>query len=247
MTQASDLGRRRISAEIMDRPDLDFARHDQALRGLARLNAIARSARLIWIPLEASIRRHTAREDSRPFRVLDLATASGDIPIALARMAARRGYRVDIEACDISRRAIHQARRSVVNAGVTGVRFFVRDAMEVDDSAGVYDAVICSLFLHHLDRASAIDLLRRMDHLAGQVAVVCDLRRGAGGFAVTALATRLLSRSPIVHHDGLRSVEAAFTVDEANGLALAASLQAYTLEACWPFRWRLVWTPGGNQ
>jgi hypothetical protein len=52
----------------------------------------------------------------------------------------------------------------------------------------------------------------------------------------------LLSRSPIVRHDGLVSAAAAFTAKEAMALADQAGLQGATLTRHWPERYLLVWS-----
>src|SRR5438093_515405 len=73
-----------------------------------------------------------------------------------------------------------------------------------------YDAVVSSLFLHHLTEEQAIELLRRMG-TAGQMVLVNDLVRSRTGYLLAWMGTRLLSRSEVVHFDGPRSVEGAFT------------------------------------
>src|SRR5262249_61298949 len=70
-----------------------------------------------------------------------------------------------------------------------------------------YDAVVCSLFLHHLSAEQAVGLLRRMAAAAGRLVLVNDLARGRAGYLLAYLGTRLLTRSPGVHFDGPRSVE----------------------------------------
>jgi hypothetical protein len=53
--------------------------------------------------------------------------------------------------------------------------------------------------------------------------------------------TRLLSRSPVVHVDGPRSVAAAFTPAEALDLAQRAGLTGATVVRRWPCRFLLTW------
>src|SRR5260370_37024506 len=99
------LSQRRRRPEIMDQPDLEPRRHGEALHGLARLNFFSRSAGILWPPLAALARRLAPR----PVRVLDLATASGDVPIRLWKRARRNGLDLRLEGCDISPVAVAPA------------------------------------------------------------------------------------------------------------------------------------------
>src|SRR4051794_37604058 len=142
--------------EWMDRPGLDAGEHARALSGLGRINRVSRSDAILW----PSLARLAAGSRGEPIRVLDLACGGGDVPIALARRAARAGLDVRIEGCDISPVAVRFAGQAAADAGVS-VRFFEGNPVEDPIPEG-YDAVTCSLFLHHLDEDSAVVLLRKM-------------------------------------------------------------------------------------
>jgi 2-polyprenyl-3-methyl-5-hydroxy-6-metoxy-1,4-benzoquinol methylase len=226
---------RRLEPEVMDQPDLDPALHRQALAGLARINAWSGSARILWRPI-AALARQVA---TRPLRVLDLATGGGDVPLRLWRRAQRAGLNLDIEGCDRSPEAVQSATEAATAAGAA-VRFTVRDAL-ADGLPDGFDVVACSLFLHHLTDADAVKLLRTMAAAARQLVLVNDLRRSAVAWWWTYFGTRLLTRSPVVHVDGPRSVAAAFTMSEASALAAEAGLTGATVGRRWPFRYLLSW------
>ena len=227
------LSRRRRQPEIMDQPGLCPRRHAAALRGLARLNLFG-SAGVLWRPLKALAQR----QPGRPLRVLDFATGSGDIPLRLWRRARKANIPLRIEGCDLSPFAVEQATAAAAKAGAD-VRFFVHDAVHGGPLPG-YDAAISSTFLHHLDEDEAVTFLRLMADTAGLV-LVNDLERSAPNFAMVYAASRLLSRSPVVHVDALLSVEAAFTPDEVRALAERAGLTGATVVRRWPCRLLLQW------
>jgi len=228
------LRERRRRPEIMDQPDLNPADHDRALGGLARINRISGSARILWAPLA----RLAAETPGRPCRVLDIATGGGDVPRALWRRARRKGVPLILEGCDISPVALAYARRRCAEEKAE-VRFFQADVLRQPLPAE-YDAVVSSLFLHHLTEEQAVELLRRMG-AAGQVVLVNDLVRSRTGYLLAWLGTRLLSRSEVVHFDGPRSVEGAFTPEEARRLAEAAGLAGAVVRRRWPCRYLLAW------
>ena len=73
----------------MDQPDIDPDLHLQALKGLSRLNYFSNSVSLLWKPL------HTlALANPDGFSVLDVATGSGDIPLALSKKAKQAGINI---------------------------------------------------------------------------------------------------------------------------------------------------------
>ncbi len=118
----SHLNERSLTPEIMDDPGLAESEHVHALQGLERINRFSRSARLVWERIAPLLKKLP----KRPLRVLDIATGAGDIPISLFQMAAKRGEQFEIEACDISPRAIAfaQVRAKLANAKDN---FFVHD------------------------------------------------------------------------------------------------------------------------
>jgi 2-polyprenyl-3-methyl-5-hydroxy-6-metoxy-1,4-benzoquinol methylase len=136
----------------------------------------------------------------RPIRILDLASGGGDTPIALARRAARAGLQVEIDGCDINPQAVRYAQEQANTLGVRA-RFFVLDAL--NESIPVdYDILSCSLFLHHLDEADAISLMRRMAAAARRFVLIDDLIPEPVGLCPALVGTHLLTGSRIVHVDG---------------------------------------------
>jgi SAM-dependent methyltransferase len=217
--------------EVMDDPELDAAEHARALRGLGRINALSRSASILW----PSIARLARATPGRTVRVLDLASGGGDVPIALARRARAHRLNVAVEGSDTSPEAVRFAA-----ARGTTVSFRVLDALREPIPSG-FDAISCSLFLHHLDHDEAVQLLRAMA-AAGRLVLVNDLRRTSAGYLLAWVGCRVLSRSPVVHHDGPVSVASAFTAAEAMDLAREAGLDGATVTRRWPERFLLAWT-----
>jgi 2-polyprenyl-3-methyl-5-hydroxy-6-metoxy-1,4-benzoquinol methylase len=223
--------------ELMDQPGLELALHWRALEGLRRINAMSRTSAILWRPI--AMLAAADREKDRTTRALDLATGGGAIPIVLSRRAARRGFRVTIDGCDKSPQAIEFASQEAAARGVQS-RFFVLDVLN-QPLPEDYDIIMCSLFLHHLDEASAISLLKRMAAAARRLVLVDDLVRSRLGYLLAYLGCRLLSGSHIVHADGPVSVAAAFTIDETCALTRKAGLRDAKLVPHWPQRFLLSW------
>ena len=235
-TLEQKLAHRRHGPELMDQPGLDAFDHSRALRALGRINRLSRSASILW-PAIAAL---SASQAGHTVRVLDLATGGGDVPIDLAIRAARSGLDIRIEGCDISEVAVDFAARAARKAGVA-VRFTRLDCLD-DPLPEHFEIVTCSLFLHHLAEDEAGRLLGRMAATARSMILVNDLLRSRFGYWLASAGCRLLSRSPIVHHDGPASVRAAFTVAEARELAERAGLDGVRVEPRWPGRFLLSWS-----
>ena len=75
-----------------------------------------------------------------------------------------------------------------------------------------------------------------------------DLVRSREGYLLARYASRLLSRSPIVHSDGPISVEGSFTTNELHEMACQAGLNAApaVTRRCWPARMLLEWSKPCN-
>jgi len=229
----ANLLRRERRPEFMDDPALDPNRHAAALQGLARINALSRSAAAMWPDLA-----ELAGRTRRPIRVLDLACGGGDVTAALRRRADRAGLAVCVDGCDISPTALAIARRR------HGQEFYRLDVVRDRLPAG-YDAIVCSLFLHHLDDDDAVAVLRKTAEAADLV-LVSDLARSRAGLWLAHLACRVVTRSDVVRFDGPTSVRAAYTPDEAQLLAARAGLEGVIVRRVWPCRFLLTWRRPGR-
>jgi SAM-dependent methyltransferase len=218
----------------MDDPDLDPRLHDQALVALERINAFSRPAATVWPDVAAFARKAAPR----PVRVLDVACGAGDVAVALWRRARRSRLDVSVAGCDINPNALAHARQRASKAGAD-VSFFPLDVLNSPLPEG-YDVMTSSLFLHHLDDGPAEEVLRRMGR-AARLVLVNDLERSRVGYVLAWLGCRLLSRSPVAHTDGPRSVEGAFSLEEARQLAARAGLEGATVRRRWPCRYLLRW------
>lgn len=221
--------------ELMDRLDASPSELAWSLADIARLNRIG--------AIQA-IQRHVAPFFARsragePLRVLDVGTGAADIPLALARWAARHGHRIRIVALELHPTILRCARRAV--DGIPEVRLVGGDALEAPIRPGSVDVALCSLVLHHLPEDAVVTLLRRLAELVRLGFVVSDFRRGRLAWAAVWLATRAVSRCRMTRHDGPLSVRRAYTPAELAHLAACAGLSDIRWYRAAAFRQIGVW------
>ncbi|MGH8125368.1 MAG: methyltransferase domain-containing protein [Rhodanobacteraceae bacterium] len=229
------MARRDLVGELMDDPALAAHAHHAALRGLQKINRVSRTAAVLWPRIE----RILSSSPNTRASLLDVACGGGDLAIAIARRSRRHGLVLQVQGCDLSDTALQHASQVAAGAGEP-VTFFRAD-VTADPLPQRYTFITCTLFLHHLTDARIVALLCTLaeccDHL-----LVSDLIRGRTGYVLAWLGTKLLSRSPIVHEDGLRSVRAALTLHEARELASKAGLNDARFERHWPQRFLMTWS-----
>lgn len=230
-----DLSIRNRQPEAMDSPAIPDDVLIRTLDGLSLVNAITLSLRIVWPDVRATAARHP----DRPIRILDVAAGGGDMLIRLHKRAARNRLSLDLAGCDISPVAIAHARTRAQAAGAP-IAFFRHDASRERLPDG-YDMIMSSLFLHHLDDDDAVRFLREAAARARDRVVIHDLTRSWPAFWFARLGTGFLMLNDICRKDGERSVEGAFTRQEATALAKRAGLAGAEVVARLPFRFLLRW------
>jgi len=217
----------------MDDPALPAADHDRALAGLARLNALSRAS----APVARALTRANLPRDPH---ILDIATGSGDVALALARSLSRAGLAPRFTLADISAHALNRAAERFRRAKIDATTIKL-DA--TTDELPPADAVVCTLFLHHLTEDDARALLSNAASSATRLLAVADLRRSPFGSLLARAVPRLVTRSPVVHTDAARSAAAAFNRQELAAIARNAGLAGFSISRAVPSRMLLTWSP----
>jgi ubiquinone/menaquinone biosynthesis C-methylase UbiE len=102
------------------------------------------------------------------------------------------------------------------------------DALALPFRDNSFDAVGCSLFMHHLEPAEIVRFVREGLRVARHAFLVQDLQRHPLHLALSYLGMPLY-RSRITRHDAVASVKRAYTVDEVRRM-LAPVAVAHKIE-----------------
>lgn len=210
---------RREAAELLDRPGHDPLELAANLRDIRRVNRLGGGTRatLRYLP-----RLLAAVPSDREATVLDLATGSGDIPLALVRWARRQGQPIRIVASDVSDDILAAAERHL--AGCPEVTLARYDARSVPLPDASFDVVLCSLALHHFPPDEAVAVLREMDRLGRHGFVLNDIVRSRPGLVAASVSSRLGTRNRLTLHDMPLSVQRAYTPRELDAMLRRAGI-----------------------
>ena len=219
---------RRPQRELLDATDVPLEEVERSLADIRWVNRFWGGRR---VAERAVLRAITAV--GRPQSLLDLGSGSSDVPVALARKAARRGIRLSVASLDVRVAHLATARR-LHSAGAPGL--VAGDARQTPFSDGSFDWVISAQFFHHFSPEENVGILREMGRLARVGIFVLDIRRHAvARLAVIGLGP-LCFRSPLTIEDARMSVEQAYTPAEVGEIARSAGLAACVVRRAPPFR-----------
>lgn len=206
-------GARLIEPEFLDDAPDEEAR--ASLGDLERINRWSGGHRLA----RRLVGEFAAPSDS--FTLLDVGCGSGDMGDAI-----RRGF---------PRALITSLDRDPVHVTEAAPPRLVGDAFALPFPARSHDFVFCSLFLHHFENASIVDLLHSFGRIARRAVLVIDLERGPLAWHALGATRWLFHWHPITLHDGPISVQAGFKVEELRELAAAAGLSDARVRRHWPW------------
>lgn len=215
--------------EWLDRPHNDPAELAANLRDLRRMNRLLGWTAGVLRELEGIV----AAAGLRRLTVLDVATGSADVPLAILRWAARRGLEARVLASDVNGQVLAEAR--ALTAGVPAIDLLQHEGTRVPLAGGSVDVAICCLALHHFDPEAAAALLRELGRVARHGVIVSDVERSRPAYWAAVAVTRILG-SRLTRHDGPVSVRRAYTLREAEALARAAGLDGLRPRRRFPFR-----------
>ncbi|HXY39319.1 MAG TPA: methyltransferase domain-containing protein [Vicinamibacteria bacterium] len=178
-----------------------------------------------WLGNPASVLRAVRPHLSPGGRLLDVGSASGDLP---AYLLARLPGPLLAVALDVKPLHFHFAPPAL--------RRVVADVRALPFAERRFDVVTASLFLHHFDAAELPQVLRALFRLARRALVVNDLSRARVPYAFGRLFFPLLFRSRVSVEDGLVSIRRGFRERELRQAFAAAGIARVRVTRHFPYR-----------
>src|SRR5574337_1882023 len=230
---------KRSAREFLDTPGQDRVELEGLLHDIRRTNR-----RFGGYPLVLGyLRRFLAHLPPGPITVLDVATASADIPRAIALWARAQHVPIRIVALDLSEDILVLAKSGIVSC--PEVTLLRGNALALPFPDRAIDVVICGLALHHFTFEDGGRVLREIDRVARGGFIVKDIGRSWGAYLGALLDTRLFTRNRVARHDGPLSVLRSFTVSEVRAMVAAAGVHDVDIRRHPWFRIAIVRWPNG--
>lgn len=212
--------------ELLDGPTHDPAELAHSLGQVAQVNR--------WLGGSRALRRHLAPllDAASPLALLDVGTGNGETFLETLAWVRSRGRTWTGVGVDLSPQTAALARRK-------GVAVVLGNALRLPFADASFDAVTCTLTLHHFTDEDAVALVAEMARVSRRVVLVNDLERTRANY----LGARLLGltvwrRNRLTRHDGPRSVQRSFTPGELLAIGRRAGLTDVSVDRHFP--WRVV-------
>ena len=213
----------------IDDPKLSEPELGKAFAGFDRLGR----ANPVSGKMVSAIRGYAAAKGDLPLRVLNLGSGADELLLSWTRRASRTG--LDVEVISLERDEVAVERqRARAEAAKVDIQFQQRDILHGPLPQG-FDVIVCAQLMHRLNEAHACRLIQSMQ-LAAQVAVIIsDYERTRTNAALLFVASRLVSRSDIVHADTIEGVRSSYTRAEISELVRRALARPVYVSGVSPF------------
>jgi hypothetical protein len=198
--------------EFLDRPDSDPWLTQQSFRFIRFVNRIGGGIRVV--------RQFLARElatlpAGQTVRILDLGGGDCDIPLAVTRWAAGRGYRTAFTCTDHNAQVLAMAHKSLDRAHCNAVRLEQTDIFTYQP-AEPFDYALGSMIFHHFTTGEIDRLIGHLQGFVRRALLINDLHRCLPNYLVAAALTTPLD--PRLRHDALLSIRRGFKPAELASL-----------------------------
>jgi ubiquinone/menaquinone biosynthesis C-methylase UbiE len=151
------------------------------------------------------LERVALRTGAQRLEVLDVASASGDIPVMALNQLRNRGIELQVTLLDRAASHMNGSFRAVVG-----------DALALPFADESFDVVSCSLFAHHLEPDELRQFAREALRIARSAVLINDLRRNLLHLAFVYAALPLFSR--LTRHDAPISIRRSYTPEEMRAI-----------------------------
>lgn len=218
-----DAAVRTDATEWMDRDSLPPAERTEMVRRLHRFNRALFSYHRFVRFLRPVIDAVAARE-GRPARLLELASGSGELALALDRLATRRGLPVELTGSDIVQSHVDSANQRA-EAGGHRVRFRRVDAMDLLAAVtpGAFDIICIAQAAHHFSPGFLARMIAQARVAGARHFVVIDGRRNLSTLAFLVPLAGALTRHRKLMYDAYITARKFYADAELELLARVAA------------------------
>lgn len=178
------------------------------------------------------------REITGPLQIADLGCGGGDILTLIANWGKRKKIPLELVGIDANAFIIKYA--TLNTSLIPSISYQQLDVFSEDFKKQKFDIVNCTLFCHHFDDESLIQLFKQLKSQIRIAVVINDLHRHWFAYYSIKWLTAIFSKSYMVKNDAKLSVLRGFTKKELEVLIKKAGFIDYAIRWKWAFRWEVV-------
>ncbi len=223
--------------ELMDRPGSDERLLHNTLTQFGTINRWLARARKV---LKKQVVGNMKKAPHAHYHIVDLGAGACETMAWLLAHCQKQKLQLRVTACDHDPQVVAYARARYGN--VKGLDIQLRDVMDIDDLRPV-DFFFANHFLHHLNDAGIIKLLKYLESFENARVLISDLRRSRLAYTAFYAGGPLLFPRSFAWHDGLLSIRKGFKLHELQALvkaAAGANSRLYQIKRNFPARLVIV-------
>ena len=228
------LSARVLGTELLDEGAVPSSEVRRSLSDLRRVNRLFGGRKI----LTATVLAESMRVGLSRISILDIASGSCDLPLAVLDAAQERGLDASAVALEYWHRHLALFRGDW--KARPNLQPVCADAFRAPFADKAFDFVTCSLFFHHLTEERAVALLSQMSCWARHAIIVSDLERHPLPYYFFRAFSRFFLASPVSRVDGAISLQQSFRRNELEQIAERAGLENFKVARRWPFRLLLL-------
>ena len=233
LTELLDRMLRTSETECMDDSTLSETKKLELVQALDRQNNLMQLYPR-YVSLLLSLLEDTAASTDQMFRILELASGSGGLAIALAEEAQRRELPISVTGSDIVPKYIEEGNRLATEKKLP-LNFQLLNAFNLPEfSEGAFDLMVMSQSLHHFTPGQLAVIIAQAAKHTKRAFVGIDGHRSitlTGGVPLMALMQGI----PSFALDGLTSARKFYSEPELDIIAeLATGKRNHTITSPWP-------------
>jgi len=222
---------RKLTPELMDDPNVDEATLQAALTEVTRVNKYLGGQQVTL----KGLRYFFDRFPQKNYTILDVGCGDGAMLRSIAIFARQRSISVTLIGIDINPKSIALAKERSQN--FPELSFQVQDVFKLKDTHQEIDIITSTLTMHHFTDAEIIKFLGQFLKLANLGVVINDLQRSKIAYRLFQAYSSLFMRSAMARHDGLISIERAFTKNDLLSFTSKLGVQSFNIKWRWAFRY----------
>ena len=221
--------------EIMDDLDMSGEVLIKTLNQLASINKWLGGNKITLNGVKVLLKNH---DHTQVISIVDLGCGNGDMLRKVAGFGRKNGIKFKLVGLDANQTTIDYAIELSVD--FPEITYRKEDVLAPEFKNQTYDIALCTLFLHHFEDETALDLMQTLTKNAAIGVIVNDLHRHKLAYYLFCLLSPIINNH-MVQTDGLISILRGFKRTDLVKYAKAINYKS-TINWRWAFRYQWIIT-----